>query len=164
MTSGFLKAQLQECMIQQSILSEPIVSQVISSPKSLSMYVEPYAHPHYGQRLSVSVDHKTLLLFSFGHHIPEDDAIKSLYLLSPHIHHSINEIKKKKLAAIADLTSREKEILQWVKCGKGNWEISSIMSISERTVRFHLMNIYAKLNVNNRTHAISKAIDYHILS
>ena len=61
------------------------------------------------------------------------------------------------------LSKKEIEILQWLKTGKTNWEISIILSISERTVKFHLSNIFRKLNVNNRVGAIATAIVNNIV-
>ncbi len=55
------------------------------------------------------------------------------------------------------LTTREKEILQWASSGKSCWEIGSIIGISERTVKFHLQNVYRKLEVVNRAQAVSVA-------
>jgi len=56
-----------------------------------------------------------------------------------------------------DLTSQESVVLQWASIGKSNWEIGTIMGITERTVRFHCNNIYKKLNVNNKANAVTKA-------
>lgn len=56
------------------------------------------------------------------------------------------------------LTDREKEILLWLMEGKSSWDIGQILSISERTVKFHVNNICVKLNAVNRTHAVAKAI------
>jgi LuxR family quorum-sensing system transcriptional regulator SolR len=55
------------------------------------------------------------------------------------------------------LTAREKQVLQWIGGGKTSWEVGRILSMSERTVKFHLQNIYAKLNVANRAQAVSAA-------
>ncbi|WP_215399050.1 helix-turn-helix transcriptional regulator [Rheinheimera oceanensis] len=56
------------------------------------------------------------------------------------------------------LTSREKSCLSWAAKGKTSWEISQILSISERTVNFHLGNCIAKTNSNNRQQAICRCI------
>src|SRR5690606_38542940 len=56
------------------------------------------------------------------------------------------------------LTAREHEILKWVSEGKGCWETGTILGISERTVKFHLQNIYRKLNVVNRAQSITTAM------
>lgn len=53
------------------------------------------------------------------------------------------------------LTEREKEVLRWLAHGKSNWEVSVILKISERTVRFHINNIMKKLDAVNRTHAMA---------
>ncbi|HEX6362156.1 MAG TPA: LuxR C-terminal-related transcriptional regulator [Albitalea sp.] len=52
-----------------------------------------------------------------------------------------------------NLTGKERDVLKWVVEGKTSWEIGRILSTSERTVKFHLKNVYAKLNVSNRAQA-----------
>jgi DNA-binding NarL/FixJ family response regulator len=56
------------------------------------------------------------------------------------------------------LTARELEVLQLLARGMRNKEIAARLYVSERTVNFHLANIYQKLNVSGRTEALSKAI------
>lgn len=51
------------------------------------------------------------------------------------------------------LTSREREVLALVTTGRTNAMIGSILGITERTVRKHLTNTYAKLDVSGRTAA-----------
>ncbi len=55
------------------------------------------------------------------------------------------------------------EVMQWLKEGKMSWEIGVILSISERTVKFHIANCYAKLNVRNRSQAIARAMRLSII-
>ncbi|SCY60352.1 XrtB/PEP-CTERM-associated transcriptional regulator EpsA [Nitrosospira sp. Nsp13] len=54
------------------------------------------------------------------------------------------------------LSERESEIMNWVKMGKTNAEIGSILSISAFTVKNHLQHIFKKLDVYNRMQAVSK--------
>lgn len=54
------------------------------------------------------------------------------------------------MASLTDLTRRELEILQLVLAGKTNKAIASEMFISEKTVEFHLDNIYRKVGVQTR--------------
>lgn len=61
------------------------------------------------------------------------------------------------------LTKREMEILQWAANGKTVWEISKLLTISEATVKFHLGNIYQKLDVVNRAQAISAAFSARLI-
>jgi NarL family two-component system response regulator LiaR len=56
------------------------------------------------------------------------------------------------------LTAREIEILQQVALGKTNQEIADELVLSERTVRTHITNILAKLQLNNRTQAALYAL------
>lgn len=58
----------------------------------------------------------------------------------------------------AKLSVREKDCLRWRATGKSDWEISQILSISERTVKFHLESARAKLGATNTLHAVAKAM------
>ena len=51
------------------------------------------------------------------------------------------------------LTRREREILALVSEGHSNRELAQMMWVTEQTVKFHLSNIYRKLDVSNRTEA-----------
>jgi DNA-binding NarL/FixJ family response regulator len=53
----------------------------------------------------------------------------------------------------AELTKREREILQLVAEGYSSAQLARMLWITEQTVKFHLSNIYRKLNVSNRTEA-----------
>jgi DNA-binding NarL/FixJ family response regulator len=55
--------------------------------------------------------------------------------------------------AAAMLTARELEILQLVAAGLSNNRIARQLWVTEQTVKFHLSNIYRKLNLANRTEA-----------
>ena len=59
-----------------------------------------------------------------------------------------------------NLTARESEVLLWLSKGKTNRDIGVILGISPRTINKHLENIYKKLDVENRTSAAPKAIDF----
>lgn len=53
------------------------------------------------------------------------------------------------------LSSRETEVLSLLVEGRDNREIGGELCISERTVRFHLRNIYDKVGVRGRGEAIA---------
>jgi len=55
--------------------------------------------------------------------------------------------------AVAELTRREAEILRLVAEGHSNSQLARMLWVTEQTVKFHLSNIYRKLNVANRTEA-----------
>lgn len=62
-----------------------------------------------------------------------------------------------------NLTARERDVLQLLARGLRNKEIAARLIVSERTVNFHLANIYAKLHVSGRTEALSKALERGLL-
>lgn len=62
------------------------------------------------------------------------------------------------------LTARELEVLRLLARGLRNKEIAARLFVSERTVNFHLANIYQKLNVSGRTEALSKALEQGLIS
>lgn len=59
--------------------------------------------------------------------------------------------------ALEDLTTREREVLEWLSHGLSNKRIAQRLEIGESTVKFHLAAIYAKLRVSSRTAAVSVA-------
>jgi pimeloyl-ACP methyl ester carboxylesterase/DNA-binding CsgD family transcriptional regulator len=61
--------------------------------------------------------------------------------------------------AFASLSPREREILTWMSEGLSNAEIAERMSISEKTVRNHVSNVFDKLGVWTRAQAIVFARD-----
>lgn len=69
-------------------------------------------------------------------------------------------------AAVRDagLTERELEILRALGEGRSNREIAKKLWLAEQTVKFHLTNIYRKLNVSSRTEAVYWAYQHSLLS
>jgi DNA-binding NarL/FixJ family response regulator len=63
----------------------------------------------------------------------------------------------------AQLTPREVDVLNAVADGLTNAEIGSRLVIAEATVKTHLLRLFAKLDVNDRTHAVVVAIDRGLL-
>jgi len=57
---------------------------------------------------------------------------------------------------IEPLSGREIEVLKLIETGLPNQEIASRLYISITTVKKHISNIYAKLDVNTRTQAVSR--------
>ncbi len=62
------------------------------------------------------------------------------------------------------LTARELEVLRLLARGLRNKEIAARLVVSERTVNFHLANIYQKMNVSGRTEALSKAHEQGLIT
>ena len=58
----------------------------------------------------------------------------------------------------SDLTGRELEVLQLVARGLSNKEVAKAIGRMEETVKIHLKNIFAKLDVTDRTQAVTVAL------
>jgi len=52
------------------------------------------------------------------------------------------------------LSRREKEVISLLMQGKSNKQIAFMLGVSERTIEFHLKNVYAKLQVTSRVELI----------
>lgn len=61
------------------------------------------------------------------------------------------------------ITDREREVLQLAASGLTNRGIGLKLTISDRTVQGHLASIYAKLQVNSRTEAVTKALQLGLI-
>lgn len=61
------------------------------------------------------------------------------------------------------LTSREAEILALVGEGLSNPEIAARLVIGESTVKTHLLHVFAKLGVGDRTRAVTKAMELGLI-
>jgi DNA-binding NarL/FixJ family response regulator len=61
------------------------------------------------------------------------------------------------------LTPREKEVLVHIGEGLSNKEIGVRLTISERTVKFHINSLFNKLSANNRAHLVAAAIEQELL-
>lgn len=59
---------------------------------------------------------------------------------------------------LAELTEREREVLELLTRGWTNQRIGHTLGIAERTIRFHVRNIFDKLNFKTRGEAIAWAI------
>ena len=60
-------------------------------------------------------------------------------------------------APVEKLTRRELKILRQLESGLANREIAAALFISEGTLKWHLHNIYGKLDTRNRTAALARA-------
>jgi DNA-binding NarL/FixJ family response regulator len=63
-----------------------------------------------------------------------------------------------------ELSDRELEVIRPIVAGKSNHEISKVLHISERTVKFHVNNILSKMGVSDRTQPAISALKPGIVS
>lgn len=62
------------------------------------------------------------------------------------------------------LTNREQDVLGELTKGKSNKEIASSLFVTEKTVKTHISNIFAKLEVQDRTQAALYAVKHGLTS
>jgi DNA-binding NarL/FixJ family response regulator len=79
---------------------------------------------------------------------------RSIYIAA-NGHESLTRSRTSETGSAAEhqLTRRELEILRLVAEGHSNSQLAHMLWVTEQTVKFHLSNIYRKLNVANRTEA-----------
>ena len=61
------------------------------------------------------------------------------------------------------LSEREREVLDLMAKGGANKEIATSLSLSESTIKTHVANIFQKLGVNDRTSAVTQALQRGII-
>lgn len=95
---------------------------------------------------------RRLLFFRRSGRDFSDDDVATLVLLRPHIL-ALHLRQRRRNQGQPELTPRQQQILRMVAAGCTNHEIARALYLSEATVGKHLENIYARLNVTNRTAA-----------
>jgi DNA-binding CsgD family transcriptional regulator len=78
-------------------------------------------------------------------------------------HHRAEEMAKPSALRNSPITVREAQILRWVREGKSNIEIATVLSISPLTVKNHIQKILRKLGAANRAQAVALAIGQELL-
>lgn len=76
--------------------------------------------------------------------------------LAPAVAHRLMDRMR---APAAALSRRELEVLELVRDGLSNLEISKRLFLSQATVKSHLVHVYAKLGVDSRTAAVAAATE-----
>jgi DNA-binding NarL/FixJ family response regulator len=80
------------------------------------------------------------------------------------VHAGQRRIPPEVAAALAEhvtddqLTDREVQVLRRVALGTANKTIAAELSLSEATIKAHMKNILSKLGANDRTHAVTIAV------
>jgi two-component system NarL family response regulator len=63
-----------------------------------------------------------------------------------------------------ELTPRETDVLRQIVLGRSNKEIATALSIGEETVKSHVGSVFGKLQVENRSQAVVRALKLGIVS
>jgi len=72
-------------------------------------------------------------------------------------------MKQQMAIDISEFTSHEKEIMKLLANGDKNAEIAKKLFVSENTIKYHLKNVFQKLDVKSRGQAINKIKEYNLV-
>lgn len=95
------------------------------------------------------------------------DALKGMSYLAPEIRQAMAEIFIRDPKAVhrpQHLTDRQREVLQMLAEGRSLREISSLLHISYRTVRFHKVRIMEELGISKNAELVKYAMTHGIIS
>ncbi len=105
-------------------------------------------------------------IFSFaGDFMEREDRTEAILRHAiPHLHNALGRVVNvfspvKKVT----VTHREREVLNWLKSGKTNAEISEIMRISENTVKYHVKTIMNKFGSATRAQCVAIAVEQGLI-
>lgn len=133
-----------------------------------------YAFRNFAQNGIIDFPGATGSSFSFAR-IPGRLTEKHAYLLThlaPHLHIALmrsmtaeaaSTQAEQKAALPPTFTSRQLEVLQWLCNGKTNWEIGQILGTTEDTIKYHLSQVFTKLEVSSRAQAVAAALRMKII-
>ena len=68
-------------------------------------------------------------------------------------------VRQSRVPPAEALTARELEVLELVARGATNRDVGRALHVSEATVKSHLVHAFAKLGVNDRTAAVTTALE-----
>ena len=68
-------------------------------------------------------------------------------------------VRQARRPPVEALTARELEVLELVARGATNRDVGRALHVSEATVKSHLLHVFTKLGVNDRTAAVTTALD-----
>ena len=75
----------------------------------------------------------------------------------------VSRVRQDATSAPPSLSPRELEVLRLVADGRSNPEIARALFIGEATVKTHLLHVFEKLEVNDRTRAVTRAMEFGLL-
>jgi LuxR family maltose regulon positive regulatory protein len=114
-----------------------------------------------GAYIRLFLDHNDATLARLLHQVAANGGVTAAYAqkLLAHLNHEASE----DVPDIQPLSSRELEVLQYLAAGLTNPQIAEQMVVTINTVNAHTRRLYAKLAVNNRTQAVTRARQLHLL-
>jgi DNA-binding NarL/FixJ family response regulator len=93
------------------------------------------------------------------------DALHGLTYIAPEIRQAMSEVfirEPKRLDRPKQLTNRQREVLQMLAEGRSMKEISTLLQISYRTVRFHKGRLMEELGITKNAELVKYAMKHGI--
>ena len=104
------------------------------------------------------IDRRLLLFRDDGPDFTEREVLL-LKIFRPHLLELHAEQRRRQLSR-PELTERQWEVLEQVASGASNRQVARALSLSEATVRKHLENSFARLDVRSRTEAVARVAPF----
>ena len=92
------------------------------------------------------------------------DRCRTLHFADSSLHDRLATLHDEEPQLLAQLTSRELELLGYIDAGLSNQQIADRVGVSLTTVKWHLQNLYAKLAVKSRSAALARARVLNLLT
>ncbi len=99
-----------------------------------------------------------------GRASPYITSLLEAFSVPPNQHHDAEHTQPGGPAGLVEpLSEREVEVLRLLATGESYAELAQTLVVSTNTVKTHLQHIYGKLGVTNRTQAVARAQELHLL-
>lgn len=155
---------LHEGMRSVAPLDWPTLRRAYPASDVVFSAAETFGVPDTGMTFPQVSHGRSSAMFSFMVDVPHSEwaaykrsNLRDLQSLAILFHAKVQPLASME-APLPQLTEREAEVLRWSAAGKSYWEISMILGVSERTIRFFMTNARQKLNVVTNAQAVAMAI------
>ena len=146
-------------------LHDPVVRRFFGEAKEFRIGLNGVSIPVRGRHGEFALFSATTLMNTTEWEKAKRAISKNLFLLAYYFHDWALKVEGiDRHDYLSCLTMREKDCLRWRALGKSDWDVSQLLSISERTVKFHLENARHKLGAMNTTHAVAKALNLGLIA
>lgn len=139
----------------------------LAKKEKLVMHEAEEAGLKNGVTLSIHGPYGEVIGFGFAsdtcHQDLDKNQLSLLYAIANQFHLTYSSFEDASPPASIKLSDRQREILQWSAVGKSRAVIAEIMDISDDTVDDHFRHIFKKLECNDRTVAVLKAIQLGLI-
>jgi DNA-binding CsgD family transcriptional regulator len=122
---------------------------------------------HSGLGLSIYRPSGTVIGLGFSSaekSLPIDEKTRSLlHMVAFQFYTAYAALRELEREPSIELSEREREVLQWIACGKTKSQTAERMAVSEACVKRHCESIFQKLGVNTLAFAVARAIRFGLI-